>query len=91
MYEWKTKWKTWLPCYVSNAVCIIKKNFEKFDNSLENLGFLWMIFLEQRFQGTINSITIFLSLLKRVDSVDACVTWVTQVRGYVSDVGQKTV
>ena len=50
-----------------------------------------MIFLEERLQGTINSIAIFLSLLKRVDSVDACVTWVTQVRGYVSDVVQKTV
>ena len=50
-----------------------------------------MIFLEQRLHGTINSITIFLSLLKCVDSVDACVTWVTQVRRYASDVGQKTV
>ena len=50
-----------------------------------------MIFLEQRLHSTINSITIFLSLLKRVDSVDACVTWVTQVRRYASDVGQKTV
>ena len=50
-----------------------------------------MIFLEQRLHSTIISITIFLSLLKRVDSVDGCVTWVTQVRRYASDVGQETV
>ena len=50
-----------------------------------------MLFIEQRLQCTVNSITIFLSLLNCVDSVDACVTWVTRVRGYVSDMVQKTV
>ena len=89
LFEWKTKWKTWLLCYVSKAACIIKKSFQQSEIFLENLGFYWILFLEQRSQSTINSITIFLSLLNCVDSVDACVTWVTRASGYVSDMYKK--
>ena len=37
-FKWKTKWKKWLPRYVSNDVCIIINTIKKFDSSLENLG-----------------------------------------------------
>ena len=50
-----------------------------------------MLFLGQRLHGTINSLTAFLSLLNCLDSMNACVTWVTGVRGCMSDAGQKAV
>ena len=50
-----------------------------------------MLFLGQRLHGTINFLTAFLSLLNCLDSMNACVIWVTSVRACMSDVGQKAV
>lgn len=79
------------PRYVSNAVCKINKNFEKFDSSLQNFRFLVDAFSWATFTQYDQLYYKILSLLNCVDSVDACVTWVTGVRMYMSDMGQKVV